>query len=77
MVETLLFRKLILLLKNLILLFGEEGLSLTFQKTILRTSFIMLTRARHDGDVRGLMLTLLLSIEWFLFINVILLVKIV
>ena len=54
MVETLLFKKLILLLKNLILLFGEEGLSLTFQKTIIRTSLIMLARARHGGDVKGI-----------------------
>ena len=38
MVETLLFKNIICLLVNLILLFTKEEFSLTFQKTIVRTS---------------------------------------
>ena len=54
MVETLLFSYCIDLFINVILLFAEEGLSLTFQNTIMRISCIMLTRAIHGGDVKGI-----------------------
>ena len=47
---------------------------MTFQKANMRTSCIKQITVRHDGDVKGIyFLTLLLSMEWFLFIHLIIL----
>ena len=69
-----LFRKLIHLFINVILLFVEEGLPLSVYMTIMRTSCVKQITVRHGGDAKRInLLTLLLSIEWFLFIHLILL----
>ena len=62
---------------NVILLFVEEGLPLSIYTTIMRTSCVKQITVRHGGhggDAKRInLLTLLLSIEWFLFIHLILL----
>ena len=54
MVESLLFKYIICLFINVILLFGGKGLSLSIQKTIVMTSFVISTPARHGGDFKGI-----------------------
>ena len=53
---------------NVILLFGVEGLFLSKQKTIIRTSFVKQIMVKHGGDVKGIffdtvVIHCLLSIE--------------
>ena len=54
MMATLLYRNCIDLFINVILLFGEEGLSLSIQKTIMRTSFVKQITVGHGGDLKGI-----------------------
>ena len=54
MMTTLLLRNCIDLCIIVIVLFGEEGISLSIQKTIMRTSFVKQITVGHGGDFKGI-----------------------